>query len=398
MKLFLSKILIIDDQQNNIDILVDFLQMQGYVNIKTITDSRLAISGFKEFLPDIVLLDLMMPHLDGYQVMQLLKQEIEASDYVPVLILTADISISTKQKALRSGAKDFLTKPFDFVEIDLRIKNLLETRFLHTQLEARNQILEEKVKERTAELEQINQDLVIAKEKAEESDRLKTAFLQNISHEVRTPLNGIVGFGSILVEPDLPPDERQQFSELLLDASDRLLKTITDYIDMSLLSTSSMEVVYKEMNTDDLIMDLFHKYQDFCSKKELEFVCIKNENQSKNLIISDYTMLYKIISHLLDNAVKFTHTGKIEFGYNYFENNLLIFVKDSGVGISKEKQEIVFGKFIQENLSNVRDFEGSGLGLSISKNMIELLNGKIWIESEKNQGTKVSFTIPLNLS
>ena len=279
MKLFLSKILIIDDQQNNIDILVDFLQMQGYVNIKTITDSRLAISGFKEFLPDIVLLDLMMPHLDGYQVMQLLKQEIEASDYVPVLILTADISISTKQKALRSGAKDFLTKPFDFVEIDLRIKNLLETRFLHTQLEARNQILEEKVKERTAELEQINQDLVIAKEKAEESDRLKTAFLQNISHEVRTPLNGIVGFGSILVEPDLPPDERQQFSELLLDASDRLLKTITDYIDMSLLSTSSMEVVYKEMNTDDLIMDLFHKYQDFCSKKELDFVCIKNENQ-----------------------------------------------------------------------------------------------------------------------
>ncbi len=140
-----AKILIVDDHQPNIDLLEGYLQMQGFENILSTTDPVKTVELFNTYQPDLILLDLMMPKLSGYEVLEQLKPLMAPSVFWPVLVLTADISPNAKQRALASGARDFLAKPFDFIEVFLRIRNLLETRYLYQQLEHKNQILEEKV-------------------------------------------------------------------------------------------------------------------------------------------------------------------------------------------------------------------------------------------------------------
>jgi len=140
-----SNILIIDDQKANIDLLEDFLKLKGFENIQSITNPLLTVDIYNSFHPDLILLDLMMPQMSGYEVMDLLKPLIPSGVYLPILVLTADISSSARQMALASGASDFITKPFDFIEVFLRIRNLLETRYLHLELEKKNRILEDKI-------------------------------------------------------------------------------------------------------------------------------------------------------------------------------------------------------------------------------------------------------------
>src|SRR3989339_108105 len=195
-----ANILIVDDQQANIDVLTSLLELKEYTSLATTTDSRLVVTMLKDFNPDLILLDLMMPHLDGFQILEQLKGLIPAGTYVPILVLTADVTPDAKQIALAGGANDFLSKPFDLIEVDLRIKNLLKTRFLHQQLENQNLILEEKVKERTKELEETNKKLIEAKEKVEQSDKLKSEFLRQMSLEMRTPTNAVLSFTNLLRE------------------------------------------------------------------------------------------------------------------------------------------------------------------------------------------------------
>ncbi|MDO8673381.1 MAG: response regulator [Dehalococcoidia bacterium] len=157
-----ANILIVDDQEANIDLLVRLLENKGYSNLKSTTDSRQVVALLNEFQPDLILLDLMMPHLDGFQVMEQLKSLIPADTYLPILVLTADITTEAKRHALAIGARDFLTKPLDVTQVALRIKNLLEARYMHLQLKKQNQVLEVKVSERTADLRRANVDLTLA--------------------------------------------------------------------------------------------------------------------------------------------------------------------------------------------------------------------------------------------
>jgi len=173
-----ASILIVDDQQPNIDLLEGFLEFEGYTNIKTTTDPREVVPLFSQFKPDLILLDLSMPYLSGFEVMDLLQPLVNSSTLLPILVLTADITTEAKQRALSGGASDFLIKPFDLTEVGMRIRNLLYANHLQKQLLNQNQLLEEKVKERTAQLENLNISLTKAKDRAEASDRLKSAFLQ----------------------------------------------------------------------------------------------------------------------------------------------------------------------------------------------------------------------------
>lgn len=225
-----ARILIVDDQIANTEMLEGFLDFQGYVNLKSITDPREFRQQLINFQPDIILLDLMMPYLDGFQIMELVREETATDEFLPILILTADITMETKKRALELGASDFLTKPFDLIEVGLRIRNLLYTRSLVIALQNQNHILDERVRERTEELRYKNEELKLAMEKAQASDRLKTAFMQNISHEVRTPLNGILGFSKLLSDPMTSIQDRQIFTTMLDHSSERLINTITDYI------------------------------------------------------------------------------------------------------------------------------------------------------------------------
>ncbi len=389
-----SNILVVDDQEANIDVLIGLLNIQGYTNVRTTTDPREVVGLIKSSKPDLILLDLLMPHLTGFEVMRQIKSLITEHTFMPILVLTADITTETRQKALSSGAKDFLTKPFDLIEVGLRIKNLLETKHFHQQLENQNQILEEKVKERTIELELSNRELIVAKDKAQESDRLKTAFLNNISHEIRTPLNGILGFSSFIIEPDITQEDKEDYLEVLNISSDRLVNTITDYMDISLIVSGNMEVHPKQIAILPLLEKVFEHFQESAKKKNLEFKMQLPANADQFILNTDEVMLRKAVSKLVDNSIKFTLEGSITLGFEPINNNIEIFVQDTGKSIEKEAQEVVFEYFRQENGSNTRGHEGNGLGLSIAKGMIQLLGGEIRLESTKNMGTTVFLTIP----
>jgi signal transduction histidine kinase len=391
-----ANILIVDDQESNLYVLEAFLTVQGYKNIKTTTDPRQVVRLFASFEPDIILLDLMMPYLSGFEVMVQLKSLISENTYLPILVLTADITSETRQHALSGGASDFVTKPFDLDEVGLRIKNLLLTSYLQQQLKNQNLILEEKVKERTSELEKKNIELIAAKEIAEASDKLKTSFINNISHEIRTPLNGILGFTEILTDPDLLPEDRAQFIHMLNSSSERLINTVTNFLDISLLASGNQKVFKKEIKLRTLMNDAFEKFKDASyDKKQILSVQIPiSDNDLK--IYADGDILSKILFQLIDNAIKFTNQGTITFGYKKLGNDVQFFVKDSGIGIYEENQNEIFGYFVQGNNSNNRGYEGSGLGLPIAKGFVELLGGKIWLDSERDEGSTFYFTVPLD--
>ncbi len=390
-----AKILIVDDQKANIAVLDGFLEMQGYSNVVSVTDPREVLQLYATFEPDLILLDLMMPYLSGFEVMEILKPLIPSDSFLPILVLTADATADAKQKALSGGASDFLTKPFDLTEVGLRIKNLLYTRYLIDQLNNQNQILDLKVKERTAELVKTNQELLIAKDKAEASDRLKTAFMQNISHEVRTPLNGILGFGALLADPNLDEEDKKSFIPMLEYSSNRLIKTITDYMDISLIVSGNMEMNKKMFNLNTELQAIKSNYQSRCDSKSIDFYFKIDETEKDFELNSDPEFIRKILSHLLDNAVTFTKEGSIAVSHEINDDSIAFFIRDTGAGIAQDAVERVFESFMQEDISTTRGHEGSGLGLSIVKGLLDLLDGKIKLESVKGEGTTVSIYLPV---
>ena len=391
-------ILIVDDQQSNIDILVDLLDMLDYENVEQTTSPENALEWCRKKYYDLILLDLMMPKINGFEFMEQLKTFLPENYFQPIIVLTADVSVEARKNALLGGASDFITKPFDLTEVGLRIKNLLYTKYLFQQIQDQNIMLEEKVKERTFRLEKLNEELVLAKDKAEAGDRLKTAFMQNISHEVRTPLNGILGFAEIMSDPSFENEEKEMYKPLLQASCDRLINTITDYMDISLIASGNMEVRFSTIHINDLFSDYKDKYYELCLSKKLEFEYLPPADNQNLTIETDPEFFKKIITHLLDNAIKFTSTGFVKFGWEIKGNNFGMFVRDSGKGIADEAKSSIFNVFEQENLSLTRSHEGSGLGLSIIKGLLSLLGGQISFESEKGVGSVFYVTIPLKHS
>ncbi len=239
------------------------------------------------------------------------------------------------------------------------------------------------------------EQLLLAKEKAEESDRLKTAFLNNISHEIRTPLNGILGFAPFVIDPDAAQQEKEQYLNVLDKSCQRLLNTVTDYMDMSLIVSGSMQVYPKQVNYNSLIETLHQQLKECCSEKNLEFNIQHSIIPDGVILKTDEELLMKALTHLLNNAVKFTPKGYITLGYELINHELEFFVGDSGVGINNDVKKRVFDAFMQENVSNTRGHEGSGLGLSIASGIVKLLGGKIRLVSEKMLGTTVFVRLPI---
>lgn len=240
------------------------------------------------------------------------------------------------------------------------------------------------------------QELISAKEKAEASDRLKTAFMNNISHEIRTPLNGILGFGQILADPEFPAEEKAGFFKMLEESSDRLLNTITNIMDISLLTSGNMKINKEEFNIDSLIRDVYAKFEHTCQQKNLAFSTQKKHINKDTQICTDEYLLNKILIQLIDNSIKFTSSGAIEISYKIKENTLLLSVKDSGIGISEKNKSQIFDNFMQEDNDNTRRYEGSGIGLSIVKGLTEILGGSITFESEKGNGSTFHLSIPID--
>jgi PAS domain S-box-containing protein len=240
-------------------------------------------------------------------------------------------------------------------------------------------------------------ELIKAKEKAEESDRLKTAFLHNISHEIRTPMNAIVGFSALLAEPDIDAQSRQSYTDVIMQSSSHLLSIITDIVDISNIEANLVKVLKNEVNLNFSLKKIYNQFIISADEKRLGFIYQTDLADSDAAIVTDITKVVQIISNLINNAFKFTSSGYVKFGYVVQNNFLEFFVSDTGIGIPPEHHLRVFDRFYQVENEKSRLFEGTGLGLAISKAYVELLGGRIWLESETGTpetGTTFFFTIP----
>jgi PAS domain S-box-containing protein len=240
----------------------------------------------------------------------------------------------------------------------------------------------------------MEQKLRNAKQKAEEADRLKSAFLANMSHEIRTPMNGILGFSQLLRTRQVSGDKKNAFLDQIINNSKQLLTLINDIIDISKIEAGQLEIYQAETNLNELMDEtyqLFQSYQNNQVRLKLE----KGLENEKSQIFTDKHRLKQVLTNLISNAFKFTSYGEIVLGYKLIENAFLKFyVKDTGEGISKKAQKIIFDRFKQADRSSTKNFSGTGLGLAISKEITEMLEGKIWVESKKKEGSDFYFTIP----
>lgn len=237
-------------------------------------------------------------------------------------------------------------------------------------------------------------DLILAKDKAEESDRLKSAFLANMSHEIRTPMNGILGFASLLKLPNLNEIQLKKYVGIIEKSGLRMLNIINDLMDISKIESGQMEVNIGPCNVNEQLEYLFSFFQPEAEKEELKMSYSCNLSNDEANILTDNEKLYAILANLLKNSIKYSDEGTIRFGYKKKNNKLVFFVKDTGIGIPVERREAVFDRFVQADIEDSKAMEGAGLGLAISKAYVEMLNGNIWLEENEGKGTIFYFTIP----
>ncbi len=252
------------------------------------------------------------------------------------------------------------------------------------------------IKEDITERKRFIRALEEAKIKAESSDKLKTAFMNNISHEVRTPLNGILGFGELLAQNDLSQEDREIYYSYVKNSADRLIRTISDYMEISLIVSGNQEVNKGLVKIAELMDILYEKYQPLSEEKGLGFSLDFPARMLSESINSDSEMILKIMEHLLDNAFKFTTKGEIVFGCAKNKKYVKFFVKDTGIGIESYKLNQLFNTFMQGDMSSTRKYEGNGLGLSIVKGLTTLLDGEIRVESEIGIGSAFYVKIPFS--
>ncbi len=286
-------------------------------------------------------------------------------------------------------------------------------------LEKQNKMLELKIAERTADLQKSNdilqkqqqeifnhrnnleklveirtKELVKALDKAHESDKLKTAFLNNISHEIRTPMNAIMGFASLIKENTATDEEREKYIDIVYKSSHQLLAILTDIINMSRIESQEQYINNKLFNINELLESLNNQFtlEITNANISLQYTCGLSDNEA--LIYSDETKIFEILSNLISNAIKFTPKGTISFGYTIVNDAIEFFVEDTGIGIAPQDQDIIFERFRQVESNAKSIYGGTGLGLSISKAYVEMLGGTIWLQSEVNKGSRFSFKIP----
>ena len=232
------------------------------------------------------------------------------------------------------------------------------------------------------------------KEKAEESDRLKSAFLANMSHEIRTPMNGIMGLAELLKEPKLSGDEQQMYLDLIKESGARMLNIIKDIIDISRIEADQVHVSISEVNINQQTDYLYNFFKPETTSKGITLSLNNGLEEHLAILNTDKEKFNAILTNLVKNAIKYTKEGSIEFGYQQKDDVLEFYVKDTGMGIPKDRQKAIFDRFVQADIEDRYALEGAGIGLSIAKAYVEMLNGKIWVKSKKDKGSTFYFTIP----
>ena len=371
-----ARILIADDEPANVRLLERLLNQAGYRNLRATTDSRQVRTLYEEFKPDLILLDLMMPHLDGVAVMQQLP--IAAGEYVPVLVLTADVTAQGKERALTAGAKDFLTKPFDRTEVLLRIKNLLDTRFVYRELERQNHSLEQIVAERTQRLLQ--------------SEKIATmgALLAGVAHELNNPLAVVLGQCHLLAESVQDPPTVARAAKIKA-AADRCVRIVRNFLALARQQApergqvrlnevvrAAVELLAYELRIDNVGVSL-SLAEDLPS------------------LWADGHQLHQVLVNIIANAHHALRRGSarrqlsIATQSDDATQQVRLEIADTGPGIPAEIRAKIFEPFFTTKPAG----QGTGLGLSLCRGIIEEHGGIITVASEPGQGTTFTITLPV---
>ncbi|HNR41746.1 MAG TPA: ATP-binding protein [Bacteroidales bacterium] len=290
----------------------------------------------------------------------------------------------------------------DFFESELRLRHKdghyvnLSTRSVAVKNDEGETIGSLTVSRDITSLKKVHEELMRANAEAEASNRLKSSFLANISHEVRTPLNSVVGFANLLLSSDLSNEVKEEYIEHINHNSEKLLQIIGDIIDLSRLESAQIEITYEEASINSIVNEVVDEARKIVKRNEKSIIIIvKNLLEIENdLVFTDRVWLKRVLNHLLDNAVKFTLEGSIQITCSKESDNLVFRIRDTGIGINKENLDHIFEEFRQEINGHHRPFEGLGVGLTLAKEVIERMGGKIFVQSEKGVGSEFSFSLP----
>lgn len=241
---------------------------------------------------------------------------------------------------------------------------------------------------------QIHIQLEKTKERATESDRLKTAFLNNLSHEIRTPLNAIVGFATLLADPGNKQNERAEYMDIITHSSDHLLEIVDDIVEISKIETKIVKIKLKETNLNEMLRRVYDRFKPAALSKNILLKYEEKVGEEDIIVVTDGYKLFMTLTNLVSNAIKFTQEGKVEFGFRFKDDIIQFYVSDTGRGVEKEHQTNIFKPFYQVEMNSTARSEGTGLGLSIARAYVEMLGGQIWYTTEPGRGSVFSFCIP----
>jgi len=395
------KILVVDDVYENVELLEAYLSQAGYQVAKAY-DGEEALLQVERDPPDLILLDIMMPRLNGYEVCRRLKSE-KRTAFIPIVMITALREREERIRGIEAGADEFLIKPFNKQELMARVRSLLRMKALHDQVEAANRFLEQKVAERTEELQR-------ALEELKTLDRLKTQFVSNISHELRTPLTPIKGYLGAMLQGSLGPlsPAQQRGLEAIQESVERLHKLIDDLLGYVRMESGQVKLTRRPVDPLALLRRAWEKALPLARSNDQTLSLSAPE--ALPWVLADPEELLRALHHLLENAVKFTPPGgritvaarvqgprpKGEPDPQPLEADFVeISVSDTGIGIPEDQLDRIFDRFYQLDGSTTRERGGIGIGLTIVKQIIEAHGSPIQVESRPGQGSTFRFFLPL---
>jgi len=319
---------------------------------------------------DLILLDVQLPEINGIEICKILKADERTKD-VPVIFVTVASDKESLVAGFQAGAVDYITKPFKKEELLARITTHLKIR-------------------------KYMEELIVARKKAEESEKLKMAFLSNMSHEIRTPMNSIIGFAELMQDENLPADDRKEFASIIINSGEQLLSIIDEILEVSKEEAGELRLFEQKFSLRKFMSQLQTIFINRVKDKPVEIV-LNVQEDVPDIILADKVRLKQIMDNLLSNAAKFTDKGKIELGCRLLAKRLPVlefYVKDTGVGIPKGKHDTIFERFTQVEENLTQNFRGTGLGLSIVKRLVIFMGGSVSLESEPGKGSTFTFRIP----